>query len=153
EINRRSHSSPGRCVDNILLIRDLHTIATVTNMDMQWIQLIKHTDSEERGNIVKMWLAGMSVQKISQTMGVSITTVYRWVHRWLCDGNVNTKLHGRRNHLLKNSEITPGSLSVTPASATVSISRSLSDLYTANIISYLSMAREPQSCAACYSSY
>lgn len=35
-----------------------------------------------RARIVWMWLTGMSAREISVYTGASVSTVYRWVHRW-----------------------------------------------------------------------
>ncbi|KAG7156452.1 putative helix-turn-helix HTH_28 domain containing protein 2, partial [Homarus americanus] len=59
------------------------------------------TAENERANFVRLWLSGMSIRVIARASHTSVSTVYRWIRRWLQDGNVNTKLHNprsRKNH-------------------------------------------------------
>ncbi|KAK4313625.1 hypothetical protein Pmani_015029 [Petrolisthes manimaculis] len=50
----------------------------------------------ERARIVLLWLGGSSARSISQQTGASLSTVYRWIHRWQDDGSVETKPYHRR---------------------------------------------------------
>ncbi|KAG7162366.1 putative homeodomain-like HTH_23 containing protein 6 [Homarus americanus] len=48
-----------------------------------------------RGKIVCLWISGMSARKISQEIGISITTVYRWIRRWQREGTIQARpYHG-----------------------------------------------------------
>lgn len=50
----------------------------------------------ERAKIVLLWLGGSSARSISQQTGASLSTVYRWIHRWQEEGSVETKPYQRR---------------------------------------------------------
>lgn len=67
-----------------------------------------------RTNIVLLWLAGMSPREISQKLGPSISTVYRWIRRWQEEGTVETRTHrsrslmsSSRDHEMPSSYIFP----------------------------------------------
>lgn len=49
-----------------------------------------------RENIVWLWLMGSSAMDISKQMGVSLSTVYRWVRRWQEEGTVENRQDRRR---------------------------------------------------------
>ncbi|KAG7162293.1 putative Glutamate receptor-like 74 [Homarus americanus] len=63
---------------------------------MEWRRPVKPTAVEDRVKFVWMWVEGMSLRAIARETGASVTTVYRWVHRWQQEGNVNTKPRGHK---------------------------------------------------------
>ncbi|KAG7157648.1 putative Glutamate receptor-like 80 [Homarus americanus] len=67
-------------------------------MEMERRRTTKPTALAERAGFVKMWREGMSLHAIARETGVSVTTVFRWIHRWLKEGNVNTRPRGHRPH-------------------------------------------------------
>lgn len=73
-----------------------------------------------RAMFVRMWMDGLSARHISRKTGSSVTTVYRWIHRWQQEGNVNTKLRRRKPRLLLRENATPVS-TVTPQFFTTSV--------------------------------
>ncbi|KAK3874482.1 hypothetical protein Pcinc_020593 [Petrolisthes cinctipes] len=50
----------------------------------------------ERAKLVRLWLAGASARSISQQIGVSLSVVYRWIHRWQEQGSIKTRPYNRR---------------------------------------------------------
>ncbi|KAG7174139.1 putative Glutamate receptor-like 81 [Homarus americanus] len=56
----------------------------------------KPTALAERNGFVKLWKEGKSLHAIARETGVSVTTVFRWINRWLREGNVNVKPRGNR---------------------------------------------------------
>ncbi|KAK3875553.1 hypothetical protein Pcinc_019602 [Petrolisthes cinctipes] len=48
----------------------------------------RKTLKPERQLIINMWLKGSSARVISQTTGVSVSTVHRWVRRWRDEGTL-----------------------------------------------------------------
>lgn len=41
-----------------------------------------HRKVQHRDKIIWLWLRGISARSISHQTGASLTTVYRWIHRW-----------------------------------------------------------------------
>lgn len=56
----------------------------------------KQTSVEERTRFVNMWVDGMSLRAIAHITGTSVSTVFRWIHRWLWQGNGDAKLYVRK---------------------------------------------------------
>lgn len=50
----------------------------------------------ERARIVCLWLGGASARSISQETGVSLSVVYRWIHRWQEEGTIKSRPYNRR---------------------------------------------------------
>ncbi|KAG7168087.1 putative Glutamate receptor-like 82 [Homarus americanus] len=63
---------------------------------MKWRRPVKTTAVEDRVRFVWMWVGGKSLRAIARETGASVPTVYRWVHRWQQEGNVNTKTRGHK---------------------------------------------------------
>lgn len=77
----------------------------------------------ERARIVCLWLGGASARSISQETGVSLSVVYRWIHRWQEEGSIKSRPYNRRlrkvrwsndNGLTTNAASTPGKLPQLP---------------------------------------
>lgn len=60
-----------------------------------------------RARIVWMWLTGMSAREISLYTGASVSTVYRWVHRWNEERTLEERPNrGRpRKKVMKNNHV------------------------------------------------
>ncbi|KAK4323238.1 hypothetical protein Pmani_006022 [Petrolisthes manimaculis] len=60
------------------------------------------------GQIVKLWREGTSKRAISREMGVSLSTVYRWIRVWRKEGRVETRpyIGRKRTYLLTNEAYT-----------------------------------------------
>lgn len=69
---------------------------------MSWQRRFQPTALSDRANFVRMWMTGMSFRAIALATGASVSTVYRWIHRWKLEGNVNTKFH--RHRLIKEQK-------------------------------------------------
>lgn len=51
----------------------------------------RRTSQSERQNIISMWQEGCTTRDISQTTGISISTIHRWIRRWRDEGTVETR--------------------------------------------------------------
>lgn len=49
---------------------------------MDRIMVSSHRTVRLRAKIIWLWLRGTSARSISHQTGASLTTVYRWIHRW-----------------------------------------------------------------------
>lgn len=59
------------------------------------------TSLQERSKFVFLWVGGKSARTIAKEMGVSPSTVCRWISRWREEGNVNNhKPHNRNPYFL-----------------------------------------------------
>ncbi|KAK3855888.1 hypothetical protein Pcinc_037737 [Petrolisthes cinctipes] len=76
------------------------------------------------GQIVKLWREGASKRAISREMGVSLSTVYRWIRVWRKEGRVETRpyIGRKRSYLLTNEAYTsyPHSTQTTLSNSTPS---------------------------------
>lgn len=69
--------------DTILIIDKLTYIDFIQQiLKMDRILVSSHRTVRLRAKIIWLWLRGTSARSISHQTGASLTTVYRWIHRW-----------------------------------------------------------------------
>lgn len=82
----------------------------------------------DRIRIICLWLNGEGAKDISQNVGTSVTTVYRWIRRWKLEGHVDRRIGVteakvlypcRKESVSKNSmpSISRGELPMSPFSS------------------------------------
>lgn len=60
----------------------------------------------ERRKFIFLWVGGKSTRSIAKEMGVSPSTVSRWISRWRDEGNVNNRNPMNRiSHFLSRSQL------------------------------------------------
>ncbi|XP_064099407.1 glutamate receptor-like [Macrobrachium nipponense] len=52
-----------------------------------------------RAQLVGLWFLGMSLQMISHSTGLSISTAYRWIKRWQQEGHLHSRTRAKRRSL------------------------------------------------------
>ncbi|XP_069941765.1 uncharacterized protein [Cherax quadricarinatus] len=75
------------------------SLTNVWRKNMRERRKCQPTCVRERTRFVHMWVGGMSLRSIALSSGVSVSTVFRWIHRWLREGNVNTRRYVYRPRL------------------------------------------------------
>lgn len=60
------------------------------------------TALSDRARFVRLWMGGMSFRGIAEATSTSVSTVYRWIHRWQREGHVNTKHQKQKHHDKRN---------------------------------------------------
>lgn len=70
-------------------VQTCHSILHRTSM--QGRRTSKPEAMMHRANIIWMWASGRSVRDIARENSTSITTVYRWIRRWNCEGTIDSR--------------------------------------------------------------
>ena len=67
---------------------------------MPYKGLYRYTSLEERVSIIWLWEYKFDTRTIAREIGISESTVYRWIRRWRQEGTVNTRPLSRKHRLL-----------------------------------------------------
>ncbi|XP_069941770.1 glutamate receptor-like [Cherax quadricarinatus] len=79
-----------------------HVKDTTRSNNMRVRRKCQPTTLRERVTFVHMWVGGKSLRAIALSSSVSVSTVFRWIHRWRQEGNVNTR-RSKHKHLKENT--------------------------------------------------
>lgn len=101
---------------------------------MECPKLLTHTILADRIRFVQLWAGGMSARDIALVTGASMTTVYRWIHRWQREGNVYTRRHRHKPRLSRKANVPE----------LVSSVKSKSDKTSAHVVSSPYVGRQPR---------
>lgn len=86
---------------------------------MKRVDKFKPTTPAERMRFVWMWRAGFSARAISLKCGTTITTVCRWIRRWINEGHVNSRFReGKPHHHYSDTVQNESSLVMSPSTQT-----------------------------------
>ena len=61
--------------------------------------VFRYTRIQERARIVWMWAYKIPARTIAREIGMSVSSVYKWIQRWRQEGTVNTRPRSRRPRL------------------------------------------------------